>query len=152
MASGYALPAAGSYHVHSPSYSDIHRSPGKAAPNAFMNSNGSASASPLFTHAESSCESSPVPNANGHHTHTHSLEHKPRAFKENGYLSTHKHSYSSPPMKSRPRGESDLGRPANSKSSVYKPTLESIPAVLHILCQLRSFTRTQIHLLPFSST
>ena len=137
MASGYALPSTGgSRHGHSHSYSGTHLSPGKSVPYAFPTSNGkyvkkAVSNSSLYTHTETSRETSPV---SAHHDNVkpHSsftpFEQNGFPIQENGHLYKHTHSHSSSPMKSRPRGESDLGRPADSRSSVYKPTLDSIPA------------------------
>lgn len=137
MASGYALPTTkGSHHGYSHSYSGIHLSPDRSASKTFAHSNGShvkkaVSNSSLYTHAETSRETSPIPSPNAHQNH-----HDPFAafnqnivgHQENGHLSHHTHNHSWSPMKSRPRGESDLGRPAELKSSAYKPVLESIPA------------------------
>lgn len=137
MASGYALPPPkGNYHSQSHSYSGIHLSPGKAAANAFVNGNGNVSRSPvqnglLFTHAESSRETSPVQFPDGvqsHTQHIHSLEPNVSAFQQNSLVSKHKHNHSEPSMRNRPRGESDLGRPAEHRSSGYQFSLESIPA------------------------
>lgn len=144
MASGYALPTAnGSYHSHSHSYSGVYSSPGKAPRSPYTGSNGnfvketvsnSSINSFLYPHAESSRETSPIPfpnfttNNHNHHNLLSSFEQNDAAFKQNARLSDHKHSHSSPSMKSRPRGESDLGRPAEVRSPSYEPTLQSIPA------------------------
>ena len=137
MASSYALPVmnGGSHHGHSHSYSSIHLSPSRADSSAFPSSNGSfvkkaMSNGNLYTHAETSRETSPMPSPNQEHNHYDAFERNLSAFNDNFATSKHQHSHShSPlPMKSRTRGESDLGRPANPHSHVYKPTLGSIPA------------------------
>ncbi len=140
MASGYALPTSGgSSHTHSHSFSGAqHLSPGKPTSNSFSNSNShplrqATSHSPLFTHAESSREASPVFFPNGFQSpykQNPSFEQNVQAFQENGRLSTHKYSHSSPVMKSRPRAESDLGRPTDSRGSTYQPAINSIPTAL----------------------
>ena len=132
MASEYALPAGGR-HAYSHSYSSVHLSPGKAAANGFTHSNGSpgklsVSNSPLFTHTESSRETSPIhlPNGDGSHfKHLQSFEQNAPAFRESSRTSRHKHNHSEPPMKGRSRGESDLGRPAQRKDSVYQAAMHA---------------------------
>lgn len=138
MASGYALPSpGGSRHGHSHSYSAVHLSPERKAPNAFTHTTGlsvkkAVSNGSLYTHAELSRENSPSPSPNAEvnqqHNHYPGFEQNAYAVKENGRISAHAHHHSSPSMKSRPRGESDLGRPADPRSTVYRPALESIPA------------------------
>jgi len=136
MASGYALPSAtagGSHHGHSHSFSSIHLSPGKKLANTFQTSNGSprkaASNNALYTHAETSRETSPMQTprdevppalehniaavAHNHHVHDHVHEHAP--------------SRSWSPMKTRPRGNSDLG---NADYRARGDTATSTPAVL----------------------
>lgn len=113
------------------------RSNGAALAVKTATANGSSS---LFTHAEVSQENTPQPSPNTerdertftseynqfaheanarhmHHDRSHDYAHEP--------FHNHSHSHSYNPMKARPRGESDLGRPA---SSTYQPTLSSIPA------------------------
>ena len=148
MASGYALPSsAGSYHAHSHSYSTL-LPPSRQSHNAFAaKSNGHVRKAPstggLYTHAEASRETTPSPNAaveQPHypfppaHNHQHAQGHNVAAFEQNGHIHNHHHghghgrSQSFSPMKSsRPRGESDLGRPAAYRGTEYKPTLDSIP-------------------------
>lgn len=142
MASAHGLPTftppGSHFHAHSRSYSGAHLSPGKAASHSFAHGNGNLNTlavgpSPLFTHAESSRETSPVffPNAaNGSpYKPLSPFDHNAHAFQQNaGLSSNHRYSYSSPTMKSRPRGESDLSRPADMKGAVYQPSLSSIPA------------------------
>lgn len=149
MASSYALPppqqSEGSrYQGHFASQLSPPRSNGgglavKTAASASA-SNGS-----LFTHAEVSQESTPQasPNterdqrtltsdynqfavdANSRHSHhdQHHHNHIHNHIREPIHSHSHSHSHSA--MKARPRGESDLGRPA---SSTYQHVLGSIPA------------------------
>jgi len=142
MASGYALPTThgGSHyhgHGHSHSYSDPHLSPNRATSDAFPRSNGggvkkAASNRSLYTHAETSRENTPssTPLATGASEYFQTpFEHNTFAFEETARAhSAHTHGLLGSPMKNRPRGESDLGRAADPKSSAYKPMLESIPA------------------------
>lgn len=135
MASGYALPTStGSHHGYSHSYSGTHLSPHKATSNAFPNSNGSVvkkavSNGSLFTHAESSRETSPISSPSIATNNFSPFDQNAFAFQNNARSHNHIHTKSWSPMKSsRARGESDLGRPANSKSSAYTPSLEAIPA------------------------
>ena len=109
--------------------------PKDSAPNAFLNTNGlplkkAISNGNLYTHAELSRENSPNAEINQYHNHYPGFEQNGYAVKENGRLSKHAYSRSDSPMKksSRPRGESDLGRPADVIKTAYRPTLESIPA------------------------
>ena len=136
MASGYALPlTGGSRHGYSHSYSGIHLSPGKSASNAFPNRNGSYvkktfSNGSLYTHAETSRETSPVSpyhEQQKSYNNFATFEQNVAAFQENNRSHQHTQSLSRFPMKSRARGESDLGRPADLTNHTYKPTLESIP-------------------------
>lgn len=136
MASGYALPSAGSYHAHSHSYSSLLQ-PGRPSQHApFAKGNGHIRKAPstggLYTHAEASRETTPSPNAAvEHHQHypfPSSHDHNADAFERNGHIHQHVRSHSFSPMKStRPRGESDLGRPAVPRAAAYKPTLEDVP-------------------------
>ncbi|KJX93988.1 hypothetical protein TI39_contig4229g00001, partial [Zymoseptoria brevis] len=66
--------------------------------------------------ANGSLYSQEIHHNHQHHTHGHG----------HGHSHSHSHSLFSAPMKARPRGESDLGRPA--AASTYRPSLESIPA------------------------
>lgn len=141
MASGYALPSytgAGSHHGHghSHSFSGGFLSPNKMPSNGFAKGNGSVvkkavSNNSLYTHTETSRETSPAISPHVEYEH---LNHYPAfsqnnsAFQENARLHKYSHSHPVAPMKSRPRGESDLGKPANAASQAYKPVLESIPA------------------------
>ena len=137
MASGYALPSAGGSrhgHSYSHSYSAIHLSPDRPT-NAFPRSNGTplkkaVSNGSLYTHAERSRENSPSPIAelNQNQPHYPGFDQNAFAVKAHGSISAHAHTHSSPSMKSRPRGESDLGRPADLQSKVYRPALETVPA------------------------
>ena len=126
MASGYALPTVGGYHGHSHSYSNIHLSPGKTAPKNLPNGNGSyikkaVSHSSLYTHAETSRETSPIPTPVSEHleqqNHFPSFELNANAFSDNAALPHHHNTPSNAQMKSRPRGESDLSRPAAYRTS-----------------------------------
>lgn len=144
MASGYAFPLDGSHYQGHTQFSSA---------GSNDNSNGSrlavrtaASNGSLFTHAERSQENTPQasPNTerehastfdynqfavavNSRHTHDaqHDHEHLLDHDHDHSHHSHHPHSHSHTPMKARPRGESDLGRPA---SSTYRPSLDSIPA------------------------
>ncbi|TKA70655.1 hypothetical protein B0A55_08764 [Friedmanniomyces simplex] len=140
MASGYALPTGngGSHyqqhtpHGHSRSYSSQppHLSPNKAASNGFAPSNGyptvkkASSHSSLYTHAETSRDSSPLPSP-GIELYKTPFETNTFAFEDNSRL------FAPPPLSGhtriksmgRTRGESDLGRPADPRSPVYRPTL-----------------------------
>ncbi|KAM0718279.1 hypothetical protein Q7P37_006611 [Cladosporium fusiforme] len=140
-------------HGHAHSFSASHLSPASAnTNNSFSTSNGNqhvrkaaSSSSLLYTHNETSRENSPYPSpehehshadafktnidavhANGHtcgHSHDHSHGHS------HGHSHTHSHSHSSDaPMKTRARGESDLGRVGVSNNSTYTPALSDIPA------------------------
>ena len=136
MASGYALPSAGGNrhgHSYSHSHSGIHLSPDRPT-HAFSRSNGTplktaSSHGSLYTHAERSRENSPSPIAelNRNQPHYPGFDQNAYAARANGDISGHAHAHSSPSMKSRPRGESDLGRPAGTQSKVYRPVLESMP-------------------------
>ncbi|KAK4498119.1 hypothetical protein PRZ48_010775 [Zasmidium cellare] len=95
----------------------------------------------LHTLKESSRETSPLASPYHEHDHPPSFEQNQAAVRANGsingYLNghihdhhdhhhehshahTHSHNHLSLPMKSRPRGESDLGRPASSYTSVVR--------------------------------
>lgn len=136
MASGYALPTAGSFHGHSHSYSSL-LPPTRQSHNPFSKSNGHIRKAPstggLYTLGEASRETTPSPNAAVEHQHypfppSHEHEYNTSAFEHNGHVHQHGRSHSLSPMKSaRPRGESDLGRPAAPRAAAYKPTLEDIP-------------------------
>ena len=90
------------------------------------------SANDLYTHAETSREISPILSPGFHKQSWHT------GYGQEPRSSHHKHSHppngharsSSAfvfPMKSgRARGESDLGRPANPQSAVYRPALEGV--------------------------
>ncbi|KAK0918394.1 putative zinc transporter msc2 [Friedmanniomyces endolithicus] len=140
MASGYALPTGNggsryqqdTQHGHSRSYSSqtSHLSPNRAASNGFSPSNGyptvkkASSHSGLYTHAETSRDSSPMPSP-GIELFKTPFETNTFAFEDNTRL------FAPPPLSGhtriksmgRTRGESDLGRPADPRSSVYRPTL-----------------------------
>lgn len=91
----------------------------------------------MGTLTEGSRETTPSPNAAVEHQHypfPSSHEHSTAAFEHNGHIHhnpnhhNHGRSHSFSPMKStRPRGGSDLGRPAEPGGAAYRPTLESIP-------------------------
>ena len=128
MASGYPHSTAGGnhyHHGHSHSYSAIHLSPGKTASMPFANGNGSLLQSPLFTHTESSRETSPIGPPNG----VHNQETQGYFAGENVRPSKHRHNHSAPTMRSsRPRGESNLGKPAQEKSHGYHLSPQSVSA------------------------
>ncbi|KAK6430314.1 putative zinc transporter msc2 [Oleoguttula sp. CCFEE 5521] len=137
MASSYALPTIAS-HGYSKSHSGIYLAPGSAQQSGHVRK--AASNGALFTHNETSRENSPYASPiheldraeafqtniaavqynhwNHSHTHDHAQSH------DHGL----KHSHSNASMKSRTRGESDLGRPADQSSGAYRPSLDSIPA------------------------
>ncbi|OQN99800.1 hypothetical protein B0A48_14570 [Cryoendolithus antarcticus] len=137
MASSYALPTIAS-HGYSKSHSGIYLAPGSAQQHGHVRK--AASNGALFTHNETSRENSPYASPiheldraeafqtnisavhdnhlNHSHTHDHAHSH------DRGL----KHSHSNASMKSRTRGESDLGRPADPSSGAYRPSLDSIPA------------------------
>nr|OQO30137.1 hypothetical protein B0A51_02877 [Rachicladosporium sp. CCFEE 5018] len=137
MASSYALPTIAS-HGYSKSHSGIYLAPGSAQQNGHVRK--AASNGALFTHNETSRETSPyaspiheldraeafqtnitaVNDNHWNHSHTHDHAHS----HDHGL----KHSHSNASMKSRTRGESDLGRPADPSSGAYRPSLDSIPA------------------------
>ncbi|KAK4545153.1 hypothetical protein LTR36_003704 [Oleoguttula mirabilis] len=135
MASSYALPTTngGSHqHGHGRSYSSVHLAPDKAAGTAtstFPPNNGgfvkkAVSHGSLYTHAEVSRETSPLQERESFHT---PYEQNAYAFQQNTSGRGHLHSHSRSPMKSgRPRGESDLGRPADPRGPAYRPTLERL--------------------------
>ena len=137
MASGYALPSAGGNrngHIYSHSYSGIHLSPQKPISNGFANANGlpvkkATSNGSLYTHVELSRENSPSAELNQNHNHYPGFEQNALAVQENARVSRHAYSRSDSPMKGRSRGESDLGRPADPRHTIYHPVLESISAV-----------------------
>lgn len=141
MASSYALPTAnggshhhGHGHGHSRSYSNVHLSPDKAAAKStFLPSNGgfvkkTVSNGSLYTHNEVSRETSPLASPHQERDNFYTpYEQNTYAFQQNVGSSGHLHSHSWSPMKSgRARGESDLGRPADSRTSAYRPTLERL--------------------------
>ena len=133
MESGYALPTTNGgshYHPsHSRSYSSNppYLSPGKTASNGFVPGHGprkATSHSGLYTHTETSPLASPA-----HELYKTPFETNTFAFEENARLQAppppsawHTRMKSS----SRPRGESDLGRPADPRSPAYRPTLDRL--------------------------
>ncbi|KAK5168983.1 putative zinc transporter msc2 [Saxophila tyrrhenica] len=127
MASGYALPhapAAGSHHGHTRSLSGVHLSPGKTLSNGFATSNGhsarkTASNSTLYTHEETSRETSPMPSPGDEYP---AYEHNTAAVAHNHHSHAHKHTQSWSPMASRPRGESDLGNASYRTAGVTSAT------------------------------
>ncbi|KAK4574148.1 putative zinc transporter msc2 [Recurvomyces mirabilis] len=145
MASSYALPYANAnggsgqqqqhaHHGHSRSYGGgPYLSPGKTFQNgsAINNSHSTvkkaSSHNQLYTHAETSRETSPLPSP-GVEEYKTPFEHNIYAFENNQRLNA------PPPSRfghartksSRPRGESDLGRPADVRSPAYRPSLPSI--------------------------
>ena len=128
MASGYPHSTAGGnhyHHGHSHSYSAIHLAPGKTASMPFANGNGSLLQSPLFTHAESSRETSPIGPPNG----VHNQETQGYFAGEEVRPSKHRHNHSAPTMRSsRPRGESNLGKPAQEKTHGYHLSPQTVAA------------------------
>ncbi|KAK3114057.1 putative zinc transporter msc2 [Teratosphaeriaceae sp. CCFEE 6253] len=136
MASGYALPVTNGgspYHQgHGRSYSNnpSYLSPIKSASNGFVPGHGLKKASShngLYTHAETS----PLPSP-AEELYKTPFETNTFAFENNGRL------HAPPPPSSwhtrvksasRPRGESDLGRPADPRSAVYRPTLERLDSM-----------------------
>ncbi|SMQ51588.1 unnamed protein product [Zymoseptoria tritici ST99CH_3D7] len=154
MASSYALPHDGSpYHSRGHSYSSntTQASPKRSHPRANGNSSFSGhvrhagSNGSLYTHAEASHEGTPAHSpydeadyqniasdynksaaiANGS-LYSQEIHHNNHNQHNHSHGHSHSHSHFSTPMKARPRGESDLGRPA--AASTYRPSLESIPA------------------------
>lgn len=141
--SGYGLPGTKHGHGYSHSYSNISLLPGKpsASSNTLLPTNGNfaTKAIPngnLYTHAETSRDTSPLTSPYQERESWHTpYEQNTYAFQANSRLSPgvphhshHTHSRSWSPMKSRARGESDLGRPAEHKSSAFVPSLDIIPA------------------------
>jgi solute carrier family 30 (zinc transporter), member 5/7 len=140
MASSYALPTTNGgssfqHHVHhgySRSYSGASLAPDQAGSNGYVKSNGypvikkAVSTNGLFTHAEGSRETSPLPSP-GTDEYKTPFGFNSYASDKNASLYTPSPSRGHIRMKSRPRGESDLGRPADVPHAVYKPTLHSIP-------------------------
>lgn len=136
MASGYALPSVGSVH-DGHTYSTL-LAP-SSRPNGFLKGNGHIRKAPstggLYTHAEASHETTPSPNAAVERPHYPfpSHQHNTDAFEHNGHVHhNHNHNHGrsrsfSPMTSTRPRGGSDLGRPANGRPAAYKPTLEGVP-------------------------
>ena len=94
------------------------------------------SANDLYTHAETSRETSPIlsPSFPKQSWHTrYGQEPRSSHYKHSHPPNGHARSYSAFvfPMKSgRARGESDLGRPANPQSAVYRPALEGVDSDL----------------------
>ncbi|KAK5107282.1 hypothetical protein LTR62_001411 [Meristemomyces frigidus] len=136
MASSYALPftnTGGPQHNHSRSYNGApYLAPARTGQNGHAISNGyppvkkAASQGQLYTHAETSCDTSPMPSP-GLDEYKTPFEHNTHAFESNTRL------HASPPSaghtrskSNRPRGESDLGRPADPRSPAYRPSLPSI--------------------------
>lgn len=116
--SGYALPKAGaspirSAHGHSRSYHG-YLSPAKGGGSNGSNGNGT-----LHTLLETSPLHSPEQEANRQIGDNHV------AFNENKRTHTHSKRHPSP-MKSRGRGESDLGRPPDPRGSAYTPRLNAV--------------------------
>lgn len=127
----------GSHHSHRHQHAQSHSfsdstcflSPSTAGANGHGGVKKAVSANDLYTHAETSRETSPVPSRS---FYKQSLN---TPYEQHSWSSHHNNSHSpnghakSPsafvfPMKSgRARGESDLGRPANPHSAVYRPTL-----------------------------
>lgn len=143
MASGsaYALPTVigGGHshgHGHSRSYSATtspHLSPNKAAANGLPTSNGchgvkkAVSQSSLFPHAETSRETSPLPSP-GADTFTTPFEFNNHRFEDHRGSGLRAGSpwKGHTRMKSRPRGDSDLMRPADARGPTHKPTLGTV--------------------------
>ncbi|KAF2772520.1 hypothetical protein EJ03DRAFT_324523 [Teratosphaeria nubilosa] len=135
MASGYALPTRGG-RQHSP-----YSSPDPAAAGANdhalppLHQHGvrkAGSHGSLYTHAETSAETSPMQSPYEQkqtwhtplETHIGAFEQHKNDGELNGYANGHRYSKFLSPMKSgRARGESDLGRPADPRSPLYRPTL-----------------------------
>ncbi len=139
MASGYALPgaaSAGSNHVQSHSFSGIHLSPDHKATRSSASANGTpirkkASSNPLFTHEETSRETSretspnPSPHAELPAFRFPAIDQNVQALQHDHVAHQHSQTRSWSPMKSRPRGDSDLGDTsyrANPTTSTAKST------------------------------
>ncbi|KAK6436059.1 putative zinc transporter msc2 [Oleoguttula sp. CCFEE 5521] len=158
MASSYALPTIAS-HGYSKSHSGIYLAPGSAQQNGHVRK--AASNGALFTHNETSRENSPyaspiheldraeafqtniaaVQDNHWNHSHTHDHAHS----HDHGL----KHSHSNASMKSRTRGESDLGRPADPSSGAYRPSLDSIPAASTLWFSLPEALTAMLIPLPY---
>lgn len=131
MASAYALPVNGrSYnHGYSHSHTGIHLSPGRAVANGYANGGLTKSPVPngsLFTHAESSRETSPAaspaPQTNGD-----PFKQNVPAFKENFGVHKHRHNHSEPSMRSKSGVDYDVVRAGDATTLRFVP-LSSIPA------------------------
>ncbi|KAK3625309.1 putative zinc transporter msc2 [Elasticomyces elasticus] len=136
MASGYALPTSiGGSHFQQPGHNRSHSSnppylsPNKAIANPVPSSNGyptvkkASSHSGLYTHAETSRDSSPLPSP-GSELYKTPFETNTFSFENNTGLSAPLlSSHTRVKSMGRTRGESDLGRPADPRSPAYRPTL-----------------------------
>lgn len=135
----------GSYHGHAAAHTKSHSSPGQDQPTHFHTSNGSTTHKhlhskgsldgTLHTLEETSRETSPLASPYREHDHPPPFEYNETAVRANGNLNGHLHhhhdhshshahthsgNHLTLPMKGRPRGESDLGRPAASYASVVR--------------------------------
>ncbi|KAH9828015.1 Cation efflux family [Teratosphaeria destructans] len=98
----------------------------------------------LYTHAETSADTSPMRSPHDAHdqqpttwhtpfdTNTGAFDHHTKHAHPNGSANGHRYTTPLPPMKSgRARGESDLGRPADPRSPLYRPSLGRVVSEGH---------------------
>ena len=110
----------------------------------------------LYTHAEISRETSPLPSNPTEHSHSPAFDPNQSPYRANGSLHHHPSQASLHSMKSRPRGESDLGRAVFSNQPTgHGMSQESTgwfslsKAVTSLLIPLPYVLASAAHLEPF---